>query len=585
MEVGWEVCQQLGGIYTVLRSKAPSFVKALGDSYCLIGPYNPETAPFEFEESAGDNVFAKACQKLKLSGLDARTGRWLIPGRPRVVLLNLSSIAPQLSEIKYFLWQNHQIQAGKDDLVDQVLLFGAITRKFLDALIEEAGSTRIVAHFHEWMAGTALPGIRRDSVPLATTFTTHATLLGRYLAQADHRYFERLPFVDVDSEIRRFNIEVRSRLEMACAHGAHVFTTLSDITKEECTYLLKRKPDILTPNGIHVERPVALHEFQNLHVAFKERIDRFVIGHFFPTYTFDLDKTLYFFSAGRYEYRNKGFDLLLDALARLNRRLRESGSEKTVVAFIITKRPYHTINPAVFANFAMTDELRRVCEEIQQRIGDRLFHETALGNRPALESLVEEYWWIRLRRTTHAWKKNTLPPVITHNLVDDAHDDVLNQIRYLSMFNAQSDRVKVIYHPDFLSETNPLFGMDYEQFSRGCHLGIFPGSYEPWGYTPLECLVRGVPAVTSDLAGFGSYVKQNIPSHQNSGLYVLARRGVEFQNASTELTAILENYCRLERRDRIVLRNRCEALSDRFDWMDLASAYFEAHGMALSRTK
>lgn len=583
VEVGWEVCQQLGGIYTVLRSKAPSFSARLGKDYCLIGPYNPETATLEFEEGRHSDIFQKASDAVNEAGLKVYSGTWLIPGRPRVLLVDLECVRPKLIDIKYFIWEKQHIQLPQgDELTDQVILFGHLVQSLIESIAKLA-TKPLVAQFHEWMAGTAIPELRRKDVKAGIVFTTHATLLGRYLAQADPKYLDRLPFVDPASESKRFGIEARCALENACAHGAHVFTTLSDLTALECQHLLKRKPDILTPNGIFIERPVALHEFQNLHVQFKDKINQFITGHFFPSYTFDLDRTLYFFSAGRYEYRNKGFDLLLDSLARLNHRMKGEGTDKTIVAFIITRRPYHTINPGVLANFALMEELRRTCLAIQAQVGERLFQTAAAGQRADLNNLVDDYWWLRLRRTTHAWKSKKLPPIVTHNLVDDAGDDVLKQLRYLGLFNAKEDPVKVIYHPDFVTETNPLFGMDYEQFTRGCHLGVFPSTYEPWGYTPLECVVRGIPAVTSDLAGFGSYVAKNTPDHQKNGLTVIERRHRDFDMSSRDLTDRLFDFVKLERRERIVLRNRVEALSDQFDWNTLCEHYFEAYGMLKER--
>jgi hypothetical protein len=80
-----------------------------------------------------------------------------------------------------------------------------------------------------------------------------------------------------------------------------------------------------------------------------------------------------------------------------------------------------------------------------------------------------------------------LPPIVTHNLVDDATDPVVSKLRTCKLHNNWWDRVKVIFHPEFLKPTNPILPMDYMEFARGCHLGVFPSYYEPWGYTPAEC--------------------------------------------------------------------------------------------------
>jgi glycogen(starch) synthase len=194
---------------------------------------------------------------------------------------------------------------------------------------------------------------------------------------------------------------------------------------------------------------------------------------------------------------------------------------------------------------------------------------------------VDEYWRLRHRRVQHAFRTQRLPGVCTHLLDDVEQDPLLVHMAHLGLKNAPEDPVKVVYHPAFISPVSPLWGMDYEQFVRGCHLGIFPSSYEPWGYTPLECVAMGVPAITSDLAGFGRYVSEVFPDHDDWGLVVLRRRGRSFQDAAADLNRRLLRFCRFERRERIALRNLVESHSRAFDWSRLASAYHEAHDRAL----
>ncbi len=585
VEVGWEVCQQVGGIYTVLRSKAPSMVAAYDTNYCLVGPYNADQAQVEFEEKKDDHPFSRAARALSEAGIPARFGIWLVPERPYVVLLDLEALRSRLSEIKYFVWENHGISTPPDDpLVDQVLLFGHAVFLFLKELTGQPGLSPVIAHFHEWMAGSCLPEIRRSKLPVSTVFTTHATLLGRYIATADTHFYEKLSSVRPLEEARRFNIEARYHIERAAAHAADVFTTLSELTAVECRQTLEREPDLLVPNGMHLERPVALHEFQTLHQKYKGYINNFVMAHFFPSYTFDLDNTLYFFTSGRYEYKNKGFDITLEALARLNWRLKQSRIERTIVVFLVTKRPFRSIHPDVLSNITMMEELRRTCEGIKGQIGDRLFENVAMGKKPWLFELVDEYWWIRLRRVMSARRSAHLPPIITHIPVDDVHDEVLNQLRASRLLNHADDPVKVVYHPDFITTTSPLFGMEYDQFVRGCHLGVFPSYYEPWGYTPLECLTLGVPALTSDLSGFGVYARTNVPDHADNGLWVIRRKEREYNKSADELADLMLQYVLLDRRERIGLRNRAESLAPEFDWKVLSANYIRAHDLAVRRS-
>ncbi|WP_375419320.1 glycosyltransferase [uncultured Hymenobacter sp.] len=600
VEVAWEVCNQVGGIYTVIRSKVPAAVQGWQDRYCLLGPYFPQQAQGEFEPfsdeemSRLDDPYAEAVRRMRALGYDVCFGTWLVTGRPRVVLINPFQAYGQLGDLKAGLWNNHRIPTpANDDLLHQVVAFGALTKVFLQQLASATaqsqaagGPHRLLAHFHEWMTGVAIPDLRREQTPVRLVFTTHATLLGRYLAMNDPNFYDHLLFVDWLAEARKFNIESAVTMERAAAHGAQVFTTVSELTVRECIYLLDRIPDAVLPNGLNIERFVAMHEFQNLHQQYKAKIQEFVMAHFFQSYSFDLDKTLYLFTSGRYEYHNKGFDLTLEALARLNYRLQQSGLEGQVVMFFITKRPYTSINPQVLQSRAMLDEVRETCAAIERQVGERLVVAAASGpdqRLPDLDSMVDDYWKLRYRRTLQSWKTSALPSVVTHNIINDGQDDILNFLRQANLVNNQHDRVKIVYHPDFVSPSSPLLGMEYGQFVRGCHLGVFPSYYEPWGYTPLECIARGVPAITSDLSGFGDYALLNVPEHEAKGIFVVHRQERSFDEAAEELTEMLWQFVQLSRRERIQQRNAVESSAELFDWKNLRHYYDQAYALALDR--
>jgi len=584
IEIAWEVCNQLGGIYTVIRSKVPSMLARWGTRYVLVGPYNANSAAVEFEPAPLSGAVGQTVKQMREMGIGVHYGRWLVTGKPHVVLINYLDIFPRLHEVKYRLWHDHGISMpGDDELLNNVVAFGELARMFLSLLgAKEGGRRSLVAHFHEWMAGVPIPMLRQERWPGAIVFTTHATLLGRYLAMNDAHFYDHLPYFNPDAEAKKYLCEPQFKIERAAAHGAHVFTTVSDVTADECRSLLGRQPEVLLPNGLNIQRFAALHEFQNLHRIYKEKIHRFTMGHFFPSYSFDLDKTLYFFTSGRYEYRNKGMDLTLEALARLNWKLKQANSGVNVIFFIITRRPHRSINVTTLQSHAMLDEIRTVVESIRDQMTEPLFHSAAAGKIPDLNTLVDEYWLLRLRRTIHAWKRDQLPVVATHDMVDP-NDEVLNQIRACRLFNHQTDPVKVIYHGDFITPANPLFGMEYDQFVRGCHLGVFPSYYEPWGYTPLESIALGVPAITSDLSGFGSYLVQLLPDHEDRGLYCLRRRHSDYHTSAEELAERMFRFATLNRRERIALRNGVESFSEHFDWHNLARRYHEAHDLAIDR--
>jgi len=197
--------------------------------------------------------------------------------------------------------------------------------------------------------------------------------------------------------------------------------------------------------------------------------------------------------------------------------------------------------------------------------------------------MVDDYLRLKLRRNVQSWKTKQLPKVVTHTLVDDAKDEILNFLRTANLINNRHDKVKVVYHPDFISTSNPLFKMDYNQFVRGCHLGIFPSKYEPWGYTPLECLASGVPSVTSNLAGFGDYVSRNILDHEKQGMFIIDRKRKDFNQTADELTDIMFRFVQMTRRERIALRYHCEEASLHFDWSNLGQFYDKACRLAITR--
>ena len=587
-EIAWEVCNQVGGIYTVIRSKVPAMVDQWEDGYCCLGPYFPQRALTEFEPitTPDDGTpIGRTVAKMREMGLTVEYGHWLITGRPKIVLFDIRSILPQLDRIKYELWENHGISTvNSEDLVNQTISFGEMVRIFLTEFAEiNTKKTDIYAHFHEWMASSGLPELRRQNVRIATTFTTHATMLGRYIAANVTDFYQKLPHFNWQHEARHYGIEAQATIERTAYLSAHVATTVSDVTARECAVFLGKEPDLVLPNGLNIQRFTAVHEFQNLHMRYKERIHEFIMGHFFQSYSFNLDKTLYFFTSGRYEFVNKGYDLTLEALARLNWKMVQAKMDMTVVMFFITKQPYHSINSEVLQSRAVLGEIQETCSAIEKQIGEGLFKASASSNDPNLPDLnqfVDEYWRLRLRRTVQTWKTKRLPPFVTHDLKEE--DDIVRACRRTGLMNHEQDRVKIVYHPDFIASTNPLFGLDYGQFVRGCHMGVFPSYYEPWGYTPLECVVRGIPTVTSDLSGFGDFIMQIMRDYENRGIYVINRKQ-SFDLAAEQLANILFRFVRLNLRERIQQRNKVESISDVFDWNNLRSYYDTAHDLAAKK--
>ncbi|KAJ8984146.1 hypothetical protein NQ317_017797, partial [Molorchus minor] len=564
-EVSWEAANKVGGIYTVVRSKAYVSTEELGDQSIVLELKSRE-GPLASE------ALNRALESQRQKGFKLHAGRWLVDGNPQIILMDIGSAAWKLDEYKNELWNKTNIGVPHLDIEARCHYFR------LKNIAEELGEgtpARVVAHFHEWQASIGLIALRTRHVKVATVFTTHATLLGRYLCAGSIDFYNNLDKFSVDEEAGKRQIYHRYCMERAAAHLSHTFTTVSDITGLEAEHLLKRKPEIITPNGLNVKKFSALHEFQNLHAVCKEKIHEFVRGHFYGPCTF--------FTAGRYEFGNKGADVFIEALARLNHYLNTAHPELTVVAFLIFPAKTNNFNVESLRGHAVTKSLKDTINDIETKIGKRMYEICLSGRLPETAELLEKEELVRLKRCIFSLQRDGLPPITTHNIVDDWRDSILNSIRRCNLFNTTHDRVKIVFHPEFLTSTNPLFGLDYEEFVRGCHLGVFPSYYEPWGYTPAECTVMGIPSITTNLSGFGCFMQEHIADPMSYGIYIVDRRFVSLEDSIRQLTQYMYEFARLNRRQRIIQRNRTERLSDMLDWRNLGIYYRQARIKALHK--
>lgn len=585
VECSWEVCNQLGGIYTVIRSKIPEYSRQWGDRYCLIGPLVGQNIKAEIDEiSDYASPVGRAVKSLREQGLSLIYGTWLVTGRPTVILIDIQSTLDNITAIRKSYYEEHRLIIHEDELQKKVMAFAEQTLRVINEISDQLEDTSLIAHFHEWMAALPILDLHKNK-NVKTVFTTHATALGRYVAMNEVDFYNNLFSYNWQKEAEKYDILPIATIERMCANSADAFTTVSEVTAKECKAFYGINPDVITPNGLNIKRFVASHEVQNLHQEYKNEVNEFVMGHFFHCSPFNLDNTLYFFTSGRYEYRNKGYDITLQALKQLNERLQKEKADITIVMFFITKRPTWSINPLVLQQRGVMEEIRSVCESIKEQAGTRLFLSAASEEKdfrvPDLNNLVDDYWKLRYRRILQSWKSDEWPLVVTHNMKDDDNDEIIQFIRNAPLVNNPKDKVKLVYHPDFIDSSNPLFGIDYNEFIRGCHLGVFPSYYEPWGYTPLECLAQGVPAITSDLTGFGDYTGSNFAGHEQSGAYLLRRAKLKPDLVVKELADMMYKFAKLNRRDRILLRNKAEDLAENFDWSKLSKYYNEAYVKAL----
>ncbi|XP_041636951.1 glycogen [starch] synthase, liver [Cheilinus undulatus] len=585
-EVSWEVTNKVGGIYTVIQTKAKITADEYGENYFMIGPYFDHNFKTQVEGCEPPNpAIRKAMDALINNGCQVHFGRWLIEGSPYVILFDVGSAAWNLDRWKGDLWQTCNIGLPFNDReANDALILGSLIAWFFKELTDELGDKQnVIAHFHEWQAGPGLILSRSRKIPMASIFTTHATLLGRYLCAGNADFYNNLDKFDIDKEAGERQIYHRYCLERAAVHCAHVFTTVSQITAVEANHMLHRKPDVVTPNGLNVKKFSAMHEFQNLHATSKARIQEFVRGHFYGHLDFNLERTLFFFIAGRYEFSNKGADIFLESLSRLNYLLRVHRNDMTVVVFFIMPAKTNNFNVESLKGQAVRKQLWDTAHSVKEKFGKNLYEALLKGEIPDMNSILDRDDFTIMKRAIYATQRHTLPPVTTHNMLDDLTDPILSNIRRIGLFNSRNDRVKIIFHPEFLSSTSPLLPMDYEDFVRGCNLGVFPSYYEPWGYTPGECTVMGIPSVTTNLSGFGCFMEEHVSDPAAYGIYIVDRRFRSADDSCNQLTQFMFSFCQQSRRQRIIQRNRTERLSELLDWRYLGRFYINARRLALSR--
>ncbi|XP_030005676.1 glycogen [starch] synthase, liver [Sphaeramia orbicularis] len=585
-EVSWEVTNKVGGIYTVIQTKAKITVDEWGENYYMMGPYFEHNFKTQVEGCEPPNpAIRKAMDALINNGCQVHFGRWLIEGSPYVVLFDIGSAAWNLDRWKGDLWQTSHIGLPYHDReANDSLILGSLIAWFFKELTDQLGDKpSVIGHFHEWQAGPGLILSRSRKIPIATVFTTHATLLGRYLCAGNADFYNNLDKFNVDKEAGERQIYHRYCLERAAVHCSHVFTTVSQITAVEANHMLHRRPDVVTPNGLNVKKFSAMHEFQNLHSTSKMRIQEFVRGHFYGHLDFNLEKTLFFFIAGRYEFSNKGADIFLESLSRLNYLLRVHKDDVTVVVFFIMPAKTNNFNVESLKGQAVRKQLWDTAHTVKEKFGKKLYDALLKGQIPDMNTILDRDDFTIMKRAIFATQRHSLPPVTTHNMLDDSTDPILSNVRRINLFNSRTDRVKIIFHPEFLSSTSPLLPMDYEDFVRGCNLGVFPSYYEPWGYTPGECTVMGIPSVTTNLSGFGCFMEEHVSDPTAYGIYIVDRRFRSADESCNQLTQFMFSFCQQSRRQRIIQRNRTERLSDLLDWRYLGRYYVHSRHLALSR--
>ncbi|MCM1521790.1 MAG: glycogen/starch synthase [Muribaculaceae bacterium] len=553
-EVSWEVCNKIGGIYTVLSTKAKTLQKVNKDKTIFIGPdvWSEETPSPWFTESAVHGL-SKWAREAKLpEGVSVRVGRWEVPGRPIAILVKFDGMYAVKDEFYGEMWSRF----GVDSLhaygdYDEGCAFahasGIVIESILSSgygLPEEAirkpgqkGRPKkvkfdVVAHFDEWTTGMGLLYVKWKLPKVATVFTTHATSIGRSICGNNKPLYDQMGNYNGDQMARELNMEAKHSLEKAAAHQADAFTTVSEITARECEQLLERRPDVVTPNGFEKGFVPATKEFADTRAA--ARRSMLEVAHALTGHKYD-DNTFIVITSGRCEYRNKGIDVFLDTCATLRH---TAEACRNIVAFVMV--------PA-WAGEARLD------------LRERLDNPSAPSDTPLGE------------------------PVITHALHNPDTDPIINRIRQLG-FCSIDPRVSVIYVPCYLNGTDGIFNRSYYDILIGADATVFPSYYEPWGYTPLESVAFGVPTVTTSLSGFGQWVLRSSESlFEESGVNVIGRGDSNYADVVAGISRSLRYLTCASPRDIAKISQAARATATRASWGNFIKYYEEAYCIALSK--
>ena len=536
-ESSWEVCNKVGGIYTVLSTRAKTLQDSMKDHIIFIGPdfWKEKESPYFKEDKS---LFALWQWEAKEDGLAVRVGRWTIPGEPIAILVDFNPFFEKKDEIYTALWENY----GVDSLhaygdYDEASMFSyaaaLVVESFYNHNLEP--QQKVIYHANEWMCGLGALYINSKLPQIGTIFTTHATSIGRSIAGNQKPLYDYLFAYNGDQMAGELNMQSKHSIEKQTALHVDCFTTVSDITANECKELLDKPVDVVLPNGFDNSFVPKAATFARKRRAARRRLLQ--IANALLGEQLD-DETLIVSTSGRYEFRNKGIDVFVEAMNRL---LRDRDLKKKVVAFIEVP--------------GWVGEPRK---DLQERLKNGGQYDTPLEI-----------------------------PQITHWLHNMSHDNVLGMMKYYDMHNRKDDKVKVIFLPCYLDGKDGIVDMTYYDVVLGNDLCIYPSYYEPWGYTPLEAVAFKVPCITTDLAGFGLWANKEFGHNGEieDGVKVIHRTDYNYSEVADTIKDTVAKFSTMTDKQIESCRKAAGDLSKKALWSEFIKYYDEAYDIALRKAE
>lgn len=530
-EVSWEVCNKVGGIYAVVSTKVMEAVEEFGDNYYTIGPDMGTNAEFEETDETCWDAIRPA---LEAANLHVRLGRWNIPGRPKTILVRFNDRYDQ-NQLLYELWNNYGVDSlsGGWDYIEPVMFSTACGDVIIavSRALNKDKEHKVLAHFHEWMCGGGLMRVKSKAPEIGTVFTTHATILGRSMAGSGFDIYKQMGQINPKQQAGVYNITAKSSMESISAQQADCFTTVGKITADESVLFLGRKPDVLTLNGLDL-RVIPDYSVSR---DFVNNLKKNVLDAAGRLFRQELPRTTrIMIISGRYEFHNKGIDVFMEALAQANQQLSQSHTDVLVIASVMG--------------------------------GHSGVNHDAISGDPNKQSDQGPYW------------------ISSHYVHDKPNDRILNACSKLGLDNRPDNKIRFMFIPALLDGNDGFLNMLYYDLLSVCDLGVFPSWYEPWGYTPQESAAFSVPTVTTDLSGFGLWVRE-LKGIDKSGVTIIPRQQKTFADVVTALRDVILEFASADEEFYKARRAAVHELVKKCSWEHFYAYYVEAYDMAIDRAK
>ncbi len=599
IEISSEAGRKIGGIYTVIRSKTKYLHKKFGKDYLLIGLYDKRCAEdIKFEEPQGK--LAKIFSELEKEGIHCKYGTWTYGNNSRIISVDARAAGERVVEFvngqglqkgkqanrfKFLLWKHFGVDSLMDkswDFTENIVWCWGVGR-----LVEKLFANRLFAkgktvlQFHEWISGAALLYCKMRKMKLATVFTTHATVLGRTLSSSGVDVFTDA--MNAKSPIplnAAYNnrIEGKHQLESAAAKNSTVFTTVSETVAQEVEYILGKKPDVITVNGIEFGNNKSENEVYDLSHYVRGELQQFLEACFISYYQQKYDDALLVYCSGRYEFSNKGFDIFIEALGKLNKKLVKAKKKgrKRVFAFVFAPTSVSGPKISIIKNYLLLDKINEIMHQLPETKDAKYVNlQTSIallkgGIKRDIENMAKGFV-----------KDGERPHINCYNLTY-GKDSVINACVKAGLTNSREDAVKVIFYPTYIKPNDGLMNLSYYDVISAMDVGVFPSRYEPFGYTPVEAAIKMGIAVTSDMTGFGRFIMKK-SKKRGCGIKVIKMAGKASAKSSDELAKELERLYRLPEKRLIAEKKNAYRMMKLIDWHRLVKNYYHAYEMALAR--